>query len=710
LKRGTPILRWPAGRSTLTREEFAVPTLTGMVFLGAFLLFTMEPLLGRLLVPSFGGAIHIWLLCLVFFQFMLLAGYLYAHLWAARFGARHLLVLLLPLVNLPLKITAEATPDASAEKLILVLIAQAALPFAVLSTTAVVAQVWLTRSRTGRPRNPYPLYGASNTGSLLGLLSYPFLIEPFLGLRAQSRLWMAGYLLYGALAVLAYLLLQPAKATAADAASPGDSLGQDTGQPWRAYALWGLLSALTSAFLLTVTNVIAMEVGSFPMVWIPPLVLYLLSFVLTFREKSGFYGKIMTLWPEILLVGGFLYVLSFNSLLMITGHLLVLFTICLLVHAVLYHSRPDSRYLTGFYLAIAAGGAIGGTLVALGAPLLFSGLYEYPLVLLALVFILGWQSRRLAARFWRNAKLPVRFLRTAMIMALAGVLVYFSHDSLTSSERLRHRNYYGVTRVVDYPPAAMAPAGVRQLIHAKTLHGIQYLDDGQRRLPTLYYHPASGLADIFALLPSPRRISAVGLGAGTTGAYTNRGDALVYYDIDPDMEKIARREFTYLQDTAADVGVTVGDGRLALQAQGIPPVPDDLVFIDAFSGDGIPTHLLTQEAFRFYLSRLHQKGILLFHLSNRHYDLRPVVKATALSLGLHGAVKTRSFVPEETFFTIGTVYVAFSRDADILQSLKDRGWTLLDRHDGLSACEAWTDDYINILVPLKEKLRHRLFP
>ena len=446
------------------------------------------------------------------------------------------------------------------------------------------------------------------------------------------------------------------------------------------------------------------------MVWIPPLVLYLLSFVLTFRQRSGFYGKIMTLWPEILLTGGLLYALSSNNLLTIAGHLLVLFTICLLVHAELYSSRPDSRYLTGFYLAVAAGGVIGGALVALGAPLLFAGLYEYPLVLLALAFILGWRNRHAAARFWRKATIPVRLLRVVLMAALMGPLIYFSHASLSPLERLINRNYCGITHVVDTLPSANAPAGVRLLVHSSTLHGIQYLDDSKRRLPALYYHPASGLADIFALLPSPRQISAIGLGAGATGAYTRKGDVLAYYDIDPDMEKIARTEFTYLKDTAADVTVTVGDGRLAMQASGIPLMTDDLVFVDAFSGDGIPTHLLTQEAFRFYLSHLQKKGILLFHLSNRHYDLRPVVKATALSLGLHGAVKARSFTPEETYFAINTIYVAFSRDADILQALEDRKWTPLDGRDGLPACEAWTDDYINILVPLREKLRHRSSP
>ncbi|MCX5856632.1 MAG: hypothetical protein NTZ57_01755, partial [Deltaproteobacteria bacterium] len=475
-------------RFTFTREGLAARTLTATVFLGAFLLFTMEPLLGRLMVPSFGGAVHVWLLCLVFFQFLLLAGYLYAHLWAARFGARHLFLLLLPLINLPLKITAEATPDASAQKLIFVLITQAALPFAVLSTTAVVAQVWLARSGTGTPRNPYPLYSTSNAGSLLGLLSYPLLIEPFLGLRAQGRLWLAGYLLYGVLATLSYILLRPTKATGAGI-STGNPFGQSAPPPRTAYALWGLLSALTSAFLLTVTNVIAMEVGSFPLVWIPPLVLYLLSFVLTFREKSGSYGKVMAFWPEILITGGLLYVLSSNNLLMIAGHLLVLFTICLLVHAELYHSRPDSLYLTGFYLAVAAGGAVGGTLVALGAPLLFSGLYEYPLALLALAFILGWRNRHAVARFWRKAIVPVRLLRIVMIAALTGFLVYFGHESLSSSERLSHRNYYGITHVVDNPPAANAPAGVRLLVHSSTLHGIQYLDDPKRRQPALYYHP-----------------------------------------------------------------------------------------------------------------------------------------------------------------------------------------------------------------------------
>jgi len=690
------------------REYLAGAILIGMVFLGAFLLFILELLVGRLLAPSFGGAVHVWLLCLMFFQFMLLAGYLYAHLLAARSGVWHLMLLFFPLINLPLQISAEVSPNASAGELIYVLIAQAALPFAVLSTTVVVAQVWLTRSGIGAGRNPYLLYGASNAGSLLGLLSYPFGIEPLLGLRNQGHLWLAGYLLYIILAILSYALLRPAK-TVKGAGTDLDSPSQQTPQPsWIAYTLWGLLSALSSAFLLTVTNVIAMELGSFPMVWIPPLVLYLASFVLTFREKTRPAGNTIKLWPEILLIGGLLYTLSSTHSLFIVGHLLVLFMICLYVHAELYRSRPDRLHLTRFYLAIAAGGFIGGTAVTLGTPLMFSGLSEYPIVLLALAAILGWRSRRAAVRFWRTILFPARLARTIMIIVLTGSLIYFGSESMTKQKRLVHRNYYGITHVVDTLPSANAPAGVRMLIHSSTLHGIQYLDDLRRRLPTLYYYPAGGLSDVFDLIPSPRRISAVGLGAGTIGAYTRKDDRLAYYEIDPDMESIARAEFTYLKDTPADVLVTVGDGRIALKGHGIPGVPGDLVFIDAFSGDGIPTHLLTQEALRLYMTRLKERGILLFHLTNRHYDLRPIIKATALSLGLHGAIKVRSFDQGETYFPINTVYAAFSRDANILTALCARGWTPLDGHDGLPDVRVWTDDYVNILIPMKEKFRQHL--
>ena len=697
----------PKTESIPRGEGPAVLALAGMVFLGAFLLFAMEPLVGRMLAPSFGGAVHVWLLCLIFFQFMLLAGYLYAHLLSARSGAWHILILFLPLVGLPLQITEGISPNAPVWKLIAWLFTRTALPFAALSTTVVVAQVWLTRSGIGARRNPYLLYGTSNAGALLGLLSYPFVIEPLIGLRSQSRLWLVGYLLYLFLAVLSFALLRSSKSVMPAGTGNTDACEQKPPPARSAYVLWGMLSALSSAFLLTVTNVIAMELGSFPLVWIPPLALYLASFICTFREKTALAAKAAKFWPEILLSGGLLYVLSSSRPLFIFGHLLVLFLVCLVIHGELYRSRPDRLHLSGFYLAIAAGGFAGGTLITLGAPLMFSGLYEYPIVLLALAAILVWRHRSNSAHFPRKAPLKLRILRLAVLAALAGLLVFYSSPAPTASAHRIQRNYYGITRIADTPPSADAPAGIRMLIHSSTLHGIQYLDEPRRRLPTLYYDPASGLSDVFDLLPPPRQVSVVGLGAGTVGAYTRKGDRLVYYEIDPDMEGIARREFTYLRDTPADVRVIVGDGRLSLKNPGAPPLPNDLIFIDAFSGDGIPTHLLTQEAFRLYFSRLKETGILLFHLSNRHYDLRPVIKATADSLGIRGAVKVRSTGRSESRFPVRTVYAAFSRDADAIHSLAAKGWMPFGDQDGLPVCRAWSDDYINILIPLIENRRNR---
>ncbi len=688
-------------------EGLASFALAGMVFLGAFLLFVMEPMVGRLLAPSFGGAVHVWLLCLIFFQFMLFAGYLYAHLLSASAGAWHILILFLPLVGLPLQITEDISPSAPVWKLIAVLFTRAALPFAALSTTVVVAQIWLTRSSIGARRNPYLLYGASNAGALLGLLSYPFVIEPLIGLRTQGRLWMAGYVLYLFLALQSYALLQPAKSVIPAGTGNTDPCKQKPPPALSVYVLWGLLSALSSAFLLTVTNVIAMELGSFPLVWIPPLTLYLASFILTFREKAPLAGKAAKLWPEILLAGGFLYVLSSSRPLFIFGHLLVLFLVCLLIHRELYRSRPELLHLSRFYLAIAAGGFAGGAVIPLGAPLMFSGLYEYPLVLLALAALLFWRERKDILRFLREAPSTVRLARGAALAAMSGFLIFVGSTFLTASAHLIHRNYYGIIRVADTPPAADAPAGVRMLIHSSTLHGIQYLDEPRRRLPTLYYDPACGLSDVFDLLPSPRRIIAVGLGAGTVGAYTRRGDSLAYYEIDPDMEGIARKKFTYLEDTPAHVLVTVGDGRLSLKKQGPQTIPNDLIFIDAFSGDGIPAHLLTQEALRLYMSSLKEKGLVLFHLSNRHYNLLPVVKATADSLGIGGAVKVRSTGGNDARFPVRTVYAALSRDAEAIRSLAERGWTPFGNGDGLPACRAWSDDYINILIPLIENRRNR---
>jgi hypothetical protein len=676
--------------------------LTAHVFLGAFLLFSLEPMTGRLLLPLMGGAVQVWLVCLMFFQGMLLAGYLYAHLWAARVGAAHLLFLLAPLAFLPLSIPPGPETWGPLPSLFWLLLRHVAVPFAVLSTTAVVAQLWLSRSSAGG--NPFVLYGASNAGSLLGLLAYPFLVEPFLGLAAQGWILTAGYSAYWGMAVASWLLLRPGRPIRAGESPAGEPPASST--PERAGPVsWLLLSALPSAFLLTVTNVVAVEVGSYPLVWILPLALYLASFVVVFRDGRGLPVLLVRLWPEILLAALLLFFLTSPRLTYLAAHLLVLFVLCLLAHAELYRARPSPAGLTRYYLAIALGGALGGVAVSLAAPLVFPGLYEYPLVLLALGGVLGWRLRRDLANFWRGSTAAVRSLRAAGLGVLTGMILLGAWSVGTYPEKARLRNYYGILRVVEEPAGPDAPAGIRTLIHGSTLHGTQYLDEARRRQATLYYQAGRGLGDVFAGLPGLGRVAAVGLGAGTVAAYGRVGDRIDFFEIDPDVETLARRWFTYLSDTKARVRVIPGDGRLSLERSAGGGESYDLVFVDAFSGDGIPTHLITAEAVEGYRRRLSGEGILLFHLSNRYYDLRPVVKAIAGKLGLEGAVKVTGADPAEGRYRLTTVYVALAGKAGALETLVRRGWRPFGSEDGIGSCRPWTDDYVNVLVPLLAKIR-----
>ena len=686
-------------------QRYAMPVLILTVFVGAFLLFSMEPFVGRLLAPVFGGSIHIWLICLTFFQLMLLVGYAYTYLASKIIGRWHLVLLAIPVISLPFPAPIPPAAGESVIELLFLLARQFALPFALLSTTAIVAQLWLSRSTQNV--NPYPLYGASNAGSLAALLAYPLLIEPFWGLKWQSMAWTGGYILYTTLAVLAYTLVRPRMSgVASDPKIEREA--EPVGEPLslKSLAFWTLLSGLTSALLFTVTQVIAVEMGSFPLVWIVPLALYLLSFMVTFREGGGIPSMLRRIWPETILLGFILYMVPSTRYILHLGHLVVFTAVCLLIHGMLYEDRPHPRHLSVFYIAIAFGGFAGGMAVSVFAPLVFPKLWEYPILLAGLfaVFCLRFGKGLLAS--WRQSSFLWKRVRLAPAAVLAGIALLIGYYSSGEAPRAVHRNYYGISRIVDTPLAAYEGAArVRMLIHGSTIHGMEFLDERHRGLPTIYYHPTGGLGDVFAALPSPVKIAAVGLGAGTVAAYTHPGDLLDFYEIDPDLETLARRHFSYLDASRAQTRILVGDGRISLRRAAPQERRYELIFVDAFSGEGIPTHLMTKEALAVYLERLTDHGMLLFHVTNRYYDLRPVVKATAAGLGLHGVMKGTTTAQDASVKPVRTQYIALARNEIDLAALRKQGWIKMGNDDGLKACRPWTDDYINILAPLSAKMQ-----
>jgi hypothetical protein len=679
-------------------ERLGLAAVTAMVALGALLLFGMEPLVGRLLVPYFGGAVHVWLICLMFFQAMLFLGYAYAHVLARRLGRWHLLLLLLPLVNLPLGIAAEVAPDAPMKALVLELITHVALPFGVLATTAVTAQTWMSHSALGRTREAYPLYAPSNAGALVALIGYPFLVEPLFGLRMQSLFWTTGYLLYAVVVGAAWFSLRPdlRMDTLQEARARADAKALHPGV--RDYALWLVLAAVPSGFLLAVTNVIATEMGSFPMVWALPLGLYLGTFIVAFRDGGGVPRRLAQLWPETLMVGTILYLWPAVHWVLFVLHLVVLWVTCLLAHGELYERRPHPRWLTHFYLTLALGGWLGGALVAFGAPVLLSGLYEYPILLGCFLVLFLMVRGAPVFHFWRDAPLAWQAPRAAVV-AILGTVAGIGIWAVASQSVHRHRSFYGIYRVIDEPPSDEIPGGLRRLHHGSTIHGTQLLDPAQRHKSTAYYWEGGAIAQAYSIVPAPRKLAVLGLGAGVVAAYTDERDILDFYEIDPDNELVARQWFTYLDDTEARVTVHVGDGRLGLVELGESDY--DLIHMDAFSGDGIPAHLLTKEAITSYQSRLAPDGILVFHISNRSYDLRPVVRAGAKELGLHGVV---NIVPKLSEIEDPVGYpsrcVVLARDPSRLQGLRELGWVELDREDGRRRLRVWTDDYVNLLGPL----------
>ena len=680
--------------------------LQGMVFAGAFLLFIMEPLVGRLLAPYFGGAVQVWLTSMMFFQAMLLAGYLYAYLFARRLGRWHLIILFLPLINLPIKIASAYAPEMPILTLFSLLLTHIALPFAVLSTTAIVAQLWLAHSDLAQANNPYPLYAASNAGSLLALLSYPFLVEPFLGLRAQSLVWAVGYLVYILLVLMTWYSLRPDLKTDSGRLANKLEPAIVNAPKVSAYCWWLWLSFLPSGFLLTVTNFIASEVGSFPLIWILPLTLYLGSFIVTFRTEGGVPKLLLAVSPLILLLGLMLYLLPNLSYFQLAINLIMFFIICLYANGELYERRPSVGYLTNFYLTIALGGWLGGIFVSLIAPMVFSGLFEYPLLLLLLCLTIAWTQGSNFIAFWRQVK---PFVRLSAALASGLLVASFLCPGEKNIEShapsiYSHRSFYGIYRVVDLPPGADAPKGFRSLYHGRTKHGGEYLDQELHGEPTTYYFSKGAVGEVFRLVPSPRNIAVIGLGVGTVSAYAKSNDAITFIEIDPANEVIARSFFSYLNNSKGSVHIISGDGRLALDEIAKTHPKYHLIVIDAFSGDGIPTHLLTREAIQIYLNCLTADGLLLFHISNRYYNLNSVLKATSRDMDLFGCMSIRSAKTNQKRYDYSPACVVFAKSFEPLRPLLNHGWIPFGADDGLKTASPWTDDYINIIDPLLAKI------
>jgi hypothetical protein len=587
------------------------------IFLSSFLLFLVQPIIAKQILPWFGGSAAVWTTCLVFFQSVLLAGYGYAD-GTLRLGSRrqaflHVGLLVASLACLPILASGGWKPQGDEEpitRILLLLAATIGLPYFLLSTTTPLVQAWYWRRF--RSAVPYRLFALSNFASLAALLGFPLVFEPAFDLRTLGWGWSFGYAAFAVLCGVLSLL-----AVNAEAAEPRE---RTSSPALRAQLLWLALAAMGSVMLLAVTNHITQNIASVPFLWVVPLALYLVSFILAFDHPRWY---VRPLFVAAMLVGVpamAWFVPSLRLSVAVPVYLAGLFAACMFCHGELARARPDPAHLTRFYLMISLGGALGAVLVAIVAPLTLPGYFELGIALVALAVLVVTRLRGRVA--WAACAAGA----ASVIFVVNGAYDY-AHGM-----RVMERDFYGVVRTADHDE----PIAYRSMYHGAIMHGGQLLDDAWRNTPADYFSPGSGYGRVFTSLREmrPRRplsVGVIGLGAGVLGAWMKPGDRLVFYEISPRVVDVARREFTFLADTAARTEVVMGDGRLSLERE--PPRGYDVIGVDAFSGDSVPMHLLTREAMAVYLKHLAPDGVIVFQATNRYIDLLPVVKRVAAEFG-----------------------------------------------------------------------------
>lgn len=617
-------------RAFLQRSAFFF---VATIFLSAFLLFQVQPILGRYVLPWFGGGPTVWTDCLLFFQTLLVGGYAYAHWLGSRRSLRlqtvlHIALLAASLLFLPLDprglLAKEASSAEPSARILLVLAATVTGPYLMLSATGPLLQRWFTMRFPGR--SPWRLYALSNFGSFLALLSYPFLVEPVFTLRAQSRAWSA---LYGLFVLICgatgFSLIKAQYAPVAATKRPAlsDSL------------YWIALAATGSVLLLATTNFICQDVAVVPFLWIAPLSVYLLTFVLAFDSSRWYHRAAFAVAAGILVPGACAVMaaaVSIDPPWQVAVALGALFVTCMICHGELARSRPSEQNLTSFYVMIAGGGALGGVFVALICPHIFTQFSEYPIGLAAacLLGLTGW-FRSGAFRQWTSRNFAVRVpLMALLIGGLTSITVVASSNRPALATV---RNFFGILRVSENLDLANGP--YRELTHGRIRHGFQYLRSPQNSWPTTYYGPHSGIGIALQSLEGPRRVGVIGLGTGTLAAWGRPGDTFRFYEINPDVIAVANTWFSYLKNSRARTEIVLGDARVELERELEAGHAQrfDILAVDAFSSDAIPLHLLTTECGDLYRKHLAPGGLLLFHISNRFLRLDPVTRGLARHLG-----------------------------------------------------------------------------
>ncbi len=669
------------------------------IFISAVLLFLVQPIIAKQILPWFGGSAAVWTTCLVFFQFLLLFGYAYADwttrkLRAQRQAVVHIVLLVLSAITLPIIPDAAWKPAGDEDptwRILGLLTLTIGLPYFLLSTTGPLVQAWFARSFPHA--TVYRLFALSNFGSLLALVAYPFAVEPWTSSSEQSWTWSAGYIVFALLCTgsAIYSARRPAGAMAVTPSS--EQAPDERSAPVASdYLMWLLLAGMGSFMLLAVSNHIAHDIASVPFLWILPLTLYLLTFILCFegRQGRGWYQRIWFLGPMLVAVAAMAWSVYHERGIVDVKEALPLFSaglflMCMFFHGELAAMKPSPRHLTGFYLMVSLGGALGGLAVGFVAPKVFNAYYEFSAGLLI--------TLALAAYLTRSAHKLVPLAALAAL-GVTGYYVVQHFDSLSSNTRVMERNFYGTLRVKDTGPES-DPETMRRMLHGMIMHGEQHLGP-RRKEPTSYYGPTAGVGQaILALQPSgPLRVGVVGLGVGTLAAYGRAGDTYRFYEINPQVIDTARKEFFFLSDSAAKIETVLGDARLAMEREA--PQQYDVLVIDAFSSDAIPVHLITREAMAVYLRHLKPGGVLAIHITNRFLRLGPVVKRLADDQGLH-AILIDDDAKGSDLAT--TDWMLLSRDAALLKRPEvARGEAAVEELPGL---RIWTDSFNNLFQILK---------
>ena len=690
------------------------------IFTGAFLLFQVQPMIGKYILPWFGSGPGVWTTCMLFFQLLLLGGYAYAHFISRWFSSRtqvivHLALLGAALLLLPITPSDSWKPRAAEDpklQILLVLTVSVGLPYFALSATGPLLQQWCSRVKAGV--SPYRLYALSNAASLLALLSYPFYFESHFTRHTQTGLWAWGLLAFaiccGVCGVRVWKSAMPnrpsPKYPQSKVKGPGkleNTVPLSGSRPAILdRLLWLLLPACASVLLLATTNKLCQDVTVIPLLWVVPLAMYLLSFVICF-DNSRWYRRLPFAVALVIALAGVYWALvseiGLSVALQLGAYSTGLFVCCMVYHGELYRLRPAPSGLTGYYLIIAAGGALGGVFVTLVAPLIFTGYHEllWGLLLCPALFLVAclrdpdMGRGRFGKWRWRACACSL-----AAIAAL-GVTLWLQVHRSPNRGVTRSRSFFGVLAVLKEDPTHASLYSLK-LQHGSTTHGLQLLDPALARLPTAYYGEKTGVGCVMRSLSAEhRRIGIVGLGVGTLAAYATSGDYLRFYEINPEVERLARLHFTYLANCAAQVEVALGDARLSLEKE--PPQNFDLLVLDAFSSDAIPIHLLTREAFALYQQHLKPNGVIAVHISNNYLDLEPVIASVAEHFAYHVVLVETKVSPDE-WWLLPTLWMLLSRDRQILRHPLIEAAARPVRTDPANV-HLWTDDFASIYPILR---------